>query len=83
MTNTNIAGKRAFGQTIGQVDQFALGTAAFNIAIDQRCNPGTVIATIFKALEPFKNTFAYTVFADNPDNAAHMDFFPASSRLSF
>ena len=46
------------------------------MTIHKGCNPGTVIAPIFKPFKPLKNTVADAVLADNADNTAHSVVFP-------
>jgi hypothetical protein len=46
------AGERLFREPPFQIDELALGAAAFDDATNERCDAGTIIATVFETLRP-------------------------------
>src|SRR6266478_5560544 len=65
-------------ETLGEVDELALGASALDAAVNQGRYPGRIIAAVFEAPEPLEKTCRHRLPGDDADDAAHQLFLPRS-----
>ena len=78
VADPDIAIDRVFFEDCRQVGQLALGTAAMDRAVDERRDPGGIIAAVFEALQPLDQARDRVVGAQNADDAAHIRSSPTN-----
>src|SRR5205085_11016836 len=57
-----------------EVAELALGAAPLDAAVDQRRNPGRIIAAVFEAAQSLDQLGRDRFSRDDPDDAAHQPF---------
>src|SRR5216683_3152894 len=73
---------RLVTEPLGEVDELAFGTAAFDTPIDQGRNAGRIIAAVFEAPQPFDEARSDRLLGDDADDAAHQFFLRNRARIS-
>jgi hypothetical protein len=76
MSEPGMARQRLGPQSQLEIPELAFGAAAIEMIALDGCDPGGIVAAIFKSLERVHQLFCDRAAPENADNAAHTDQYP-------